>query len=84
MKTLLRKYICHWAFLKEEDFGDSDSLKALRIDFGMCSKWGMITDAIFPDRIDAYDDDVIPLDTVNDFMAFFKKHGITKLNEFKT
>lgn len=80
MKELLRKYISHWAFIPLNQLGDDDSLKAKRIDFGMVSKLGMIVDAVYPQKLDIADGDMIMLDTVNDFVKYLKSKGCTKIN----
>ena len=82
MKKALKQYISHWAFLPMNKFSDDDSLKSKRIDFGECSKMAMIVDAIYPKKISSLGDfDVEKLDSVNDFVKFFSKKGLTEINE---
>ena len=79
-RRALRQYISHWAFLPLGQFGDDDPLGALRNDFGLCSKGGMLTDALYPISLVGLGD-YEHLDTVNDFMAWLESNGITKLNK---
>lgn len=81
MKELLRKYISHWAMLPVSQFGDDDSLKALRPDFGFVSKMAMIADAMYNNEgfVDEYD--MPALDTVNDFVRYFDKKKLKIRNE---
>jgi len=76
----IKKYICRWAFLKMSDFNDLTPIKSLRPDFGEVSILGMLTDCMFPQKCPL---DIDGLDTVDDFMKWFKKHGIQNINEFK-
>ena len=90
MNEQLKRYISHWAFLPLDQFDDDTSLKSLRPDFGQISKLGMIVDATFEDTSGMNnkdpdwgfeDDEVIPLDSVNDFIKFFKDKGLKICNE---
>ena len=95
MKDILREHICRWAFLTPNQFTDDDSLKALRKDFGIVSKLGMLTACLFPKSIngknismntvsegeDGVEEEVEALDTVNDFLKYLKSKGHTKINE---
>lgn len=84
MKTELRKYISHWAFLPLDQFTDDESLSAKRKNFGYCSKMGMLVDATYPKYYFLMlEEDVDRLDTVNDFVEYLKAHGVTKINDFE-
>ena len=81
-KGALRRYISHWAFLPLGQFSDDDSLRAMRVDFGDCSKMGMLVDATWPqDKVVFYAEEMPFLDTVNDFIGHLVTKGVTKLND---
>lgn len=83
MKSQLKKYVCRWAFLTPNLFSYSDSLKYLRKDFGYMSKMGMLTDATYPTNVKFHTDEMMALDTLNDFTQYLKNNGITKINPYR-
>jgi hypothetical protein len=80
MKEATRRYVSHWAFLPLGQFSDDDSLKAKRVNFGSVSKMGMLVDATFPQELDFYDDEMVGLDTVDDFVVYLKAKKCGRVN----
>jgi hypothetical protein len=83
MKSQLKKYICRWAPLTPNLFSDTDSLKSLRPYFDVVSKEGMLIDATFDQPTKFNDEEMLALDTLNDFYEYLKNKGIKKLNPYK-
>ena len=83
--TKVRRHISHWAMLPLSQFENDTSLKNLRPDFGQVSKLAVIVTATFKKEIKYEDfvDEVNGLDTVNDFIRFFKDKKL-KINNTHT
>ena len=80
VRESLRRYISHWAFLPLSQFSNDDSLRALRKDFGMVSKMGMLVDAVYPRKLEMEDGDMDRLDTVEQMASYLESKGCLELN----
>ena len=69
----VREVISRWAFLPLNEFENNTSLKSLRPEFGYGGKTGMMVDYFNNGRIQIFEDELIPLDTVNDFVDYINK-----------
>jgi len=80
MKAKIKQYISHWAFITLGEFSDNDSLKALRPDFGLISKLAMLTACTYPKRISYDENEIMTLDSVDDFVEFLKNKKCNDVN----
>jgi len=83
----IRKYVARWAFLLEGAFGNDDSIRALRRDFGEISKAGMLVDITFDEATgtsgDYSTEDLNALDTVNDFVRLLRDRKINPYRDVR-
>ena len=73
----IREAIVKWAFLPLNEFTDKESITAKREYFGHESKIGVIVSVTEGLLSSIYDDEILSLDTVDDFVEFFESKNVS-------